>query len=159
MKRPLVLLLVIGLVAAFWVLLSLFFTLKDIQGIVIIGSTASPLEVYGAGSVYIYGTNGTLLATIPNPLPEREDGFGAAVAGLGPDTLVVSADEDDSSGVEDAGCLFLYSPVASRVITKVATITAMSQADTNAGNASAEAAFFSGTMAPPANAGAMFRLR
>ncbi len=44
-----------------------------------------------AGAVYLYNTNGSLIATITNPVPTANANFGASVAGVGVDGFAVGA--------------------------------------------------------------------
>ena len=57
-----------------------------------------PGGVQDAGSAYLFDTNGTLLATLPNPEPGFRDFFGQSVSGVGVDKLLVGAPLD-SPGV------------------------------------------------------------
>lgn len=61
----------------------------------------------GAGSVYLFSTNGTLVTTITNPTPALNDGFGISVAVLGNDRLLVGAYQDDTSAF-NAGTAYLF---------------------------------------------------
>lgn len=60
-----------------------------------------------AGTVYLFGTNGSLCTTITNPTPALSDHFGISVAVLGSDRLVIGAYLDDT-GATDAGIAYLY---------------------------------------------------
>jgi hypothetical protein len=62
----------------------------------------------GAGAVYLYNTNGTLLVTIANPAPGTADQFGKVLASVGTDKIAISAPLDDA-GATDAGAVYLYS--------------------------------------------------
>jgi hypothetical protein len=44
-----------------------------------------------AGTAYLFSTNGTLLATLTNPVPTFRGSFGGAVAALGSDRVLVGA--------------------------------------------------------------------
>lgn len=44
-----------------------------------------------AGTVYVFNTNGTLLATLTNPVPTFRGSFGGAVAALGSDRVLMGA--------------------------------------------------------------------
>lgn len=61
----------------------------------------------GAGSVYLFSTNGTLLTTITNPTPAVNDGFGISIAVLGSDRLLVGAYQDDT-GAFNTGAAYLF---------------------------------------------------
>jgi len=53
-----------------------------------------------AGSVYVFNPNGTVLNTITNPAPTYGVAFGAQLAMLGNDRLVISAPRDTATGFE-----------------------------------------------------------
>jgi hypothetical protein len=72
-----------------------------------------------AGSVYVYGTNGTLVATVTNPAPPFGDRFGCSIAGLNEDKLVIGSCRDDT-GVSDSGVAYIYD-VSSAAITVTIT--------------------------------------
>lgn len=59
------------------------------------------------GAAYFFGTNGTLLTSITNPIATSGDQFGWAVAGVGPDKLVISAPYN-GTGAANAGVAYLY---------------------------------------------------
>lgn len=61
----------------------------------------------GAGSVYLYSTNGTLVTTITNPTPALNEGFGISVAVLGNDRLLIGAYQD-GTGAFKGGAAYLY---------------------------------------------------
>jgi hypothetical protein len=61
-----------------------------------------------AGTVYLFGTNGTLFTTITNPTPASSDHFGISVAVLGSDRVLIGAYLDDT-GATDAGAAYLFS--------------------------------------------------
>ena len=44
-----------------------------------------------AGTAYLFGTNGTLLATLTNPVPTFRGSFGGALAALGTDRVLIGA--------------------------------------------------------------------
>jgi hypothetical protein len=56
----------------------------------------------------LFSTNGTLLTTFTNPTPVAEDHFGASVAAVGTDRLLIGAYEDDTGGT-DTGSAYLFS--------------------------------------------------
>src|SRR5262245_1277370 len=71
----------------------------------------APLAARGAthaGAVYIFNTNGTLLTTITNPTPAAGDSFGARLAVLDGDRVVISSIYDDE-GATDSGAAYVYS--------------------------------------------------
>jgi len=61
----------------------------------------------GAGSVYLFSTNGTLLTTITNPTPALNEGFGISVAALGDDRMLIGAYQD-GAGAFKAGAAYVY---------------------------------------------------
>ncbi|MBC8095151.1 MAG: tail fiber domain-containing protein, partial [Akkermansiaceae bacterium] len=75
---------------------------------VLVGAYQDDTGATDAGSVYLFNTNGILLATIPNPAPTTDDNFGYAVALLGTDKMVVGAFGKDLGGVPDAGAAYLF---------------------------------------------------
>lgn len=58
--------------------------------------------IYEAGLAYLFGTNGTLLATIRNPSPHFDDNFGTAVAAFANGDVVVT------TSVETGGEAYLF---------------------------------------------------
>ncbi|MGC3959866.1 MAG: tail fiber domain-containing protein [Verrucomicrobiota bacterium] len=59
-------------------------------------------------AVYIFRTNGTLLTTITNPVPQVQDTFATALAALGSDRLLIASTRDDSAAT-DSGVVHLVS--------------------------------------------------
>jgi len=59
------------------------------------------------GEAYVFHTNGTLLATITNPVPGELDAFGFSIAAMGVDRLVVGAYGATRAGLLDSGEVFL----------------------------------------------------
>jgi outer membrane protein assembly factor BamB len=57
---------------------------------------------------YLFDTNGTLLTIFANPTPASGDGFGARVAVLGSDRLVISCRYDDI-GTTNSGAAYVFS--------------------------------------------------
>lgn len=74
----------------------------------IVGSSRDRVGSYRAGSVFVYSTNGTLLATASCPDPLDNAHFGGAVAALGTDRMIVGCDGGTAGGVLSAGCAYLY---------------------------------------------------
>lgn len=68
-----------------------------------------PAGIADAGSVYLVGTAGALIAAIPNPSPEPGDLFGRSCAATS-DRFLVVASKDDPGGVIDAGSAYLFGP-------------------------------------------------
>jgi hypothetical protein len=60
-----------------------------------------------AGSVYVFNTNGILLTTITNPTPAAGDYFGARIAMLGTDRVIINASHDNATGPE-AGSAYVF---------------------------------------------------
>ena len=58
---------------------------------VLIGAPGDNRAAPGGGAVYLFGTNGALLATITNTPPAANQGFGAALAVLGTDRFLIGA--------------------------------------------------------------------
>lgn len=74
---------------------------------------------YGSNVVHLYGTNGTLLATLMNPNPQafgQPSHFGFALAGFGPDKLIVGAPRDDAFGI-NVGAAYLFNAAGGNVTT------------------------------------------
>lgn len=74
---------------------------------VLIGAPGDNTGAPGAGSAYLFNTNGTLLTAFTNPTPTDSDVFGSAVAAVGGDQLIIAADQD-STDVPYAGSAYLY---------------------------------------------------
>lgn len=74
---------------------------------VVIGAPDDNTSFSHSGSVYLMGTDGTLLATVTNPAPGANANFGGAVAAIGSDRFAVGAALDDQAGT-DAGRVYLY---------------------------------------------------
>ncbi len=68
---------------------------------VLIGASRDNRAGTAAGATYLFGTNGALLATFTNPVPANFEFFGAAVAALGSDRLLIG-----SSSTPGAAFLF-----------------------------------------------------
>ena len=78
----------------------------------LIGAQFNNTGIGNTGSGYLFNTNGTLLTTITNPIVSIGDKFGAAVAVLGSDRLIIGAFEADvgpvSTGLADVGAAYLF---------------------------------------------------
>jgi hypothetical protein len=61
----------------------------------------------GHGAALAQATNGTLLNTITNPTPATQDLFGASVAAVGPDHVIIGSVWRDT-GTADAGAAYLF---------------------------------------------------
>lgn len=74
---------------------------------VLISAYADNTGAASAGAVYLFNTNGALLTTFTNPTPEVNDDFGAAVATVGSDRVLVGA-YADNTGASHAGSAYLF---------------------------------------------------
>ncbi len=74
---------------------------------VLMGATSANTGATRAGVAYLFSTNGTLLTTITNPVPVVGDSFGASVAAVGSDRLLISA--IDYGNVGSGGAAYLFS--------------------------------------------------
>jgi hypothetical protein len=72
------------------------------------GGNDAPNGTRYAGTVYMFSTNGTLLATLNNPVPTFGGSFGGALAGVGSDRVLIGA---PASGFRatNAGRAYLFS--------------------------------------------------
>jgi hypothetical protein len=61
-----------------------------------------------AGAVYLFKTNGTLIATFVNPTTNSADAFGYSVAAVGTDRVLIGAPKDPA-GATEAGAAYLFS--------------------------------------------------
>jgi hypothetical protein len=61
-----------------------------------------------AGAAYLFSTNGTLLATFNNPTPAANEFFGASMAAVGTDRVLIGATWDNP-GATHAGAAYLFS--------------------------------------------------
>ena len=74
---------------------------------VLIGAPYNSTGAAGAGSAYLFSTNGALLTTFTNPIPTTGDNFGTSVAAVGSDRVLISAiDYGGSKGTGGAAYLF-----------------------------------------------------
>ena len=74
---------------------------------VLIGAQAGDAAVADAGAAYLFDLAGNLITTFTNPTPESTDAFGARVAAVGTDRVLISAIFDDA-GAADAGAAYLF---------------------------------------------------
>ncbi len=75
---------------------------------VLVGALQDNTGAAFTGAAYLFDAQGTLLTTFTNPVPGDADIFGVAVAGVGPDKVIIGASLDDTvSG--DAGAAYLFS--------------------------------------------------
>jgi len=75
---------------------------------VLIGASRDDTGANNAGAVYLFSTNGTLLATFTKPTPAADEFFGGSVAAVGTDRVLIVASGDDT-GATDAGAAYLFS--------------------------------------------------
>lgn len=81
---------------------------------IVISSIYDDIGATNSGAAYVFSSNGTLLHTITNPTPAASDAFGARVAALGNDRVIIGATYDDL-GATDAGTAYLFSVPASAI--------------------------------------------
>jgi hypothetical protein len=75
---------------------------------IVISSIYADIGATNSGAAYVFSPNGTLLHTITNPTPASSDAFGARVAALGNDRVIIGATFDDL-GATDTGTAHLFS--------------------------------------------------
>jgi hypothetical protein len=83
---------------------------------VLIAANSDDAGTNNAGSVYLFSTNGTLLATFTNPVPKFDDQFGSTVVAVGNSYVAIGADNDDTAGF-NAGAAYLFSTNGSLLTT------------------------------------------
>jgi hypothetical protein len=74
---------------------------------VLVGAYGDDTQAMDAGSVYLFNTNGTRLLTITNPTPAAGDLFGARMAMLGNDRVVINASHDNTADTE-SGSAYVF---------------------------------------------------
>lgn len=74
---------------------------------VVIGALSDNTGASYSGAAYLFSTNGALLTAFTNPTPAVFDQFGAAVAAVGNDRVLISAPEDNT-GATRAGSAYLF---------------------------------------------------
>jgi len=74
---------------------------------VLIGARDDDLSANNAGAVYLFGTDGVLLATFANPTPEENEDFGGDVAAVGTNTVIVGTSNDNLEAYH-GGAAYLY---------------------------------------------------
>ncbi len=75
---------------------------------VLIGTPGDSTGATDAGAAYLFSTNGTLLATFTNPTPADNEYFGASLAVIGSDGVLIGT-SGDSTGAPYAGASYLFS--------------------------------------------------
>jgi hypothetical protein len=83
---------------------------------VLVGAPLADQGATDAGLAYLFSTNGALLTTFTNPTPAANDAFGARVAVLGGERVVIVASRDDTTAV-NAGIAYLFSTGGSLLAT------------------------------------------
>ena len=73
---------------------------------VIVGAPDADTGAWRAGVAYLFNTNGVLLNTFTNPAPTSEDNFGTAVAAVGNDRVLISA--NDYGRLKNGGAAYLF---------------------------------------------------
>ena len=68
------------------------------------------------GGVFLFRTNGTLLATFSNPAPAAGDSFGLSVAAVGSDRVLIGAG-DNNTGATRAGVAYLFNTNGALLLT------------------------------------------
>ena len=84
----------------------------------LISATDAAATKGNGGSAYLFTTNGTLLATFPNPTPAANDLFGWSVAAVGSSRVIIGASQD-GAGALRSGAAYVFSTNG----TLLATIT------------------------------------
>lgn len=74
---------------------------------IVVGATLDDHASHDAGMAYIFGTDGLLRSVVPNPFPAESDHFGAAVAALGNQTVVIGC-YGANEGADSTGAAYLY---------------------------------------------------
>ena len=75
---------------------------------VVIGAPHITPIVHYPGAAYMFSTNGALTTTFTNPSPAANDGFGASVATVGTDRVLIGAPHK-STGASEVGAAYLFS--------------------------------------------------
>lgn len=74
---------------------------------IVIGAMGDSSQAFGSGAAYVFDLDGDLLNTLHSPAAAAGDNFGASVAGLGFNEILVGANLADGSG-KDAGAVYRY---------------------------------------------------
>ena len=83
---------------------------------VLIGTPYDDTGQDNAGAAYLFSTNGMLLMTFTNPVPDGDDNFGNSVAAVGSDKVIIG-DVNGAIGGLLAGGAFLFSTNGTRLTT------------------------------------------
>src|SRR5437764_758657 len=82
---------------------------------VAVGAIQSDAAATEPGSAYVFNaTSGALIATLSNPTPASNDGFGVSVAVSG--TTVVVGAVDDDTGATDSGSAYVFNATTGALI-------------------------------------------
>jgi hypothetical protein len=73
----------------------------------VVGAYLDDAGAENAGAAYLFHTNGTLLTTFTNPTPAADELFGALVATVGTDRVLIAA-WGDNAGARQAGAAYLF---------------------------------------------------
>jgi len=73
----------------------------------LIGAYGDDRGASGAGAAYLFNTNGTLLATITNPVPVADEYLGYSVAAVGTDRVLIGAPWNGTGGTR-SGAAYLF---------------------------------------------------
>lgn len=68
----------------------------------------SSTGIDSSGAAYLFSASGTLLTTFTNPAPTYQANFGASLAAVGNDRVLIGEPSNDT-GIGDAGAAFLFS--------------------------------------------------
>lgn len=77
------------------------------NGVFAVGAPGDNAAGADSGTVYLFDTNGAMIARIENPEPGASDFFGISIASAGPEFFVVGACYDDGSAT-DSGRAYLF---------------------------------------------------
>lgn len=94
-------------------------------GYVVVGAISQTVSGITAGEVYLFDTNGNLLASIPDPDPNSYDNFGMSVAISG-NYIVIGEPNANIASTSYVGQAFVYSIGATNEITLLAELNSPS---------------------------------
>lgn len=83
---------------------------------VLIGAIGDDTGAVNSGAAYLFSNDGALLTTFVKPIPVVNAGFGASLAKLDSETVLIGASLD-SSGIPDAGMAYLFNLTGSLILT------------------------------------------
>jgi hypothetical protein len=73
----------------------------------VFGAPGASATAFQSGAAYVFDINGAFLATLNNPEPTFQDAFGASLAPLGSQGVIIGAPADDA-GASNAGSVYLF---------------------------------------------------